>query len=144
MIEKIKAGLEPKAKHTPGPWSFYLPFGDAIGSIASPTITDAEKKDIADLYGPRKHANARLIAAAVNACFMAAPKNPLAFAEAAPKMLELLREVAHIADGEVWNNELDMNEAFACRVAARALLAKIDVETECTFAYWAGLRRGER
>ena len=138
MIEKIKAGLEPKAPHAPGPWSFYLPFGDAIGSIASPTITDAEKKDIADLYGPRKHANARLIAAAVNACFMAAPKNPLAFAEAAPKMLSTLGKLAASYD----HADTDLlREAIG---EARALLAKIDVVTECTFAYCAGLRRGER
>mgnify|MGYP001608744834 CR=1 FL=1 len=115
------------SKHTPGPW-IVIPEDRAVSrwvigttehsSVAECAPAGLMGKDEAD-------ANARLIVAAVNACFQAAPQNPLAFAEAAPKMLELLQTVANGDRGlsGALNYQGRMH-IFADQ--ARALLAKID------------------
>lgn len=69
--------------------------------------------------------NARLIVAAVNACFAINPSNPLAVAEAMGEVVEALRR---IADGQ-WPSDIAETEGtLAMREVARAALAKLEAK----------------
>jgi len=87
-----------KTKPTPGPWRFKgrtltVPH---LAVYGPPHLVDGG--DYAPICEPHYEADARLIVAAVNACFQVNPDNPLAVAEALPELVEAARTSVDIAD----------------------------------------------
>ena len=92
------------AKPTPGPWRADLNRYDNEWRVYSdgkmcPVINSLFKPE-SDIG----QANARLIAAAVNACFKVNPENPIAVAEALPELVsccaEALTVLGHLGYGK--------------------------------------------
>jgi len=113
-----------KTKHAPGPWRAFET-EDTRGKGWG--VNGAGGLGVTSCHGTYAKANAALIVAAVNACFAINPDNPLAVAEALPKLVEALRESLSRLDD--LNNHITMNEYNASYPAiskARAALAKLE------------------
>jgi len=115
------------AKPTPGPWEAW-PDADTNQLAVGPKMGGVGVCDVVNVNGigistedtrATGEANARLVAAAVNACFVVNPENPLAVAEALPEIVTALKRI------EMGMSFPEDDVQRTARDVARAALAKI-------------------